>query len=162
HGDHDAAHKLEHKSILYEEAARIPLLMRWPGHLPSGRLDREHLVSNGLDLIPTLCDAAGIEPPDGLLGRSALPVAKGETVPWRDHLVVETKCGRMLRSARYKYVVYDSGRNREQLFDLDADPHETRSLAAEPQHKATLEQHRRLLRDWVNATDDKIAAAYVL
>lgn len=162
HGDHDASHKLEHKSVLYEEAANIPLLMRWPSVLPAGRVDREHLVSNGLDLIPTLCDAGGIAPPEGLLGRSALPVAKGETVHWRDHLVVETKCGRMLRSARHKYIVYESGHHREQLFDLAADPHETRSLAEEPRHQAALEKHRRLLSAWVAETNDAIARKYII
>ena len=163
HGDHDASHKLEHKSILYEEAARIPFLMAWPGVFPAGRVDKTHLVSHGLDLLPTLCDCAGIEPPDGLLGRSLRPIAEGKPpAAWRDYVVAETKCGRMLRSARYKYVVYDSGAHREQLFDLEADPRETRSLAEDPAHKALLDRHRRLLAAWVAQTPDAIARNYVI
>ena len=163
HGDHDASHKLEHKSILYDEAARIPLVLSWKGGIPAGRVDDHHLVSNGLDILPTLCDAAGIDPPEGLLGESILSLARDElTEVWRGHLAAECRFGRMLRTMRYKYVVYDSGEHREQLFDLQTDPGETRSLADDPKHKATLNQHRRLLREWVKTADDQIGAAYVL
>ena len=163
HGDHDSSHKLEHKSILYEEAARIPFLMSWKGVIPAGRVDGEHLVSNGLDLLPTVCDYAGIAPPKGLLGTSIRPVAEGRAkTAWRGHLAVESQNGRMVRTDRFKYVVYDSGANREQLFDLKSDPHETRSLAKDPRHKAVLEKHRELMRDWVAHADDRIGRSYVV
>ena len=63
HGDHDASHRLEHKSELYENACRVPLVVSYPGVTPPGKVDQSHLVSAGLDLIPTLCDYAGIGPP---------------------------------------------------------------------------------------------------
>ncbi|MGD8238885.1 MAG: sulfatase-like hydrolase/transferase, partial [Armatimonadota bacterium] len=49
HGDHDAAHRMEHKTVPYEEAASIPLLISQPGTTPAGAVDETHLVSNGLD-----------------------------------------------------------------------------------------------------------------
>jgi len=163
HGDHDASHKLEHKSILYDEAARIPLVLSWKGHIPAGRVDDHHLVSNGLDILPTVCDAAGIASPKGLLGASILPVARGDRdVQWRGHLAAECRFGRMLRTMRYKYVVYDSGENREQLFDLQTDPGETRSLADDPKHKAVLDEHRKLLAAWVERAGDAIGKQYVI
>ena len=70
HGDMDSAHKLEHKSVLYEEAVRIPFIMSYRGVIPEGVLDNTHLISNGLDLLPTLCDYAGIRIPDRLPGLS--------------------------------------------------------------------------------------------
>jgi arylsulfatase A-like enzyme len=163
HGDHDSAHGLEHKSVLYEEAARIPFLMSWPGTLPAGKVDTSHLVSNGLDLLPTLCDFAGIEAPEGLFGRSIRPIAEGrQGTNWRDHLVVESQNGRMVRSERFKYNLYDSGEHREQLIDLEADPGEMRNLAEDPKHAAVLERHRALLRAWVERTGDPIASKYLV
>ena len=162
HGEHDSAHKLEHKSILYEEAANIPFIMSYEGVIRSGAVDREHLVSNGLDLLPTLCDYAGIPCPSGLHGRSLRPLAeKGRARSWRDHLVVESQNGRLLHTGRYKYCRYDSGANPEQLTDLTSDPGETRNLAPDRTYRETLAKHRRLLGKWVERTGDRIAAEYV-
>jgi arylsulfatase A-like enzyme len=162
HGDHDSAHKLEHKSILYEEALDVPFLMNWPGRIRQGGVDSTHLVSNGLDLLPTLCDYAGIKVPPDRLGRSLRPLAEGKPVEsWRDILVAESQNGRMVRTERFKYCLYDSGAHREQLTDLKNDPGEMKNLAEDPAYKDVLEQHRRLLKDWVQKTGDRIAAAYL-
>ena len=66
HGDMDSAHKLEHKQVLYEESVRVPFIMSYAGRIPAGVIDDTHLVSNGLDLLPTLCDYAGIKTPEEL------------------------------------------------------------------------------------------------
>lgn len=162
HGDMDSAHKLEHKSMLYEEAVRIPFIMSYKNVIPKGRVDTKHFISNGLDLLPTLCDYANIEIPDGLYGRSVRSLAEGKSARnWRDHVVVESQNGRMVRTDRYKYCIYDSGRNPEQLTDLKTDPGEMRNLANSPAHKATVKQHRRLLKEWTNKTGDVIGAEYV-
>jgi arylsulfatase A-like enzyme len=163
HGDLDAAHRLEHKSILYEPAARIPLLMSWPGVIPQGKVDDAHLVSNGLDLLPTLCDYAGATAPKPLPGRSLRAPAEGRPVKrWRDHLVVESQNGRMVRTERLKYCVYDSGRGRETLVDLRSDPGEMKNLAAAATHADELNRHRRLLADWAGRHNDAIAKPYLV
>ena len=162
HGDMDSAHKLEHKSILYEEAARIPFIMSHKNHIPKGKVDDTHLVSNGLDLICTLCDYAGIEAPKGLAGASLRPLAEVKKVSdWRDSIVVESQNGRMLRTDRYKYCIYDSGANREQLIDLKNDPGEMKNLAGDAAFKGVLDKHRKLLAAWVKQTGDKIGAKYI-
>jgi choline-sulfatase len=162
HGDLDAAHRLEHKSVLYEEAARVPFIVSYKGVTRPGLVDETHLVSAGLDLIPTLCDYAGIEPPPGLPGRSVRELAAGrEPAAWRDQVVVESRAGRMLRTARYKYVVYESGKHREQLTDLAEDPGEMTNLAEEPRCRDILNQHRERLRRWVEEYGDEIAKPYV-
>lgn len=163
HGDHDSAHRLEHKSILYEGAARVPFIMSYQGVIPTGAVDETHLVSNGLDLLPTLCDYAGIAPPKDLLGASVRPLAEGKSVPsWRDHLVVESQNGRMIRTASFKYNVYDSGKHREQLIDLKSDPGEMKNLAYNERHKVVLEQHRALLAEWVERAGDEIGKEYLV
>jgi arylsulfatase A-like enzyme len=169
HGDMDSAHKMEHKSVLYEESVHVPFLMSYKGVIPEGVVDDEHLVSNGLDLLPTLCDYAGIETPQGLNGGSLRPLAAGrralaagkDTEHRRDFLLCESQNGRMLRTDRFKYCIYDSGRNREQLIDLKLDPGEMTNLAQVKDYKDILDTHRQLLRGWVERTGDRIAAEYV-
>jgi arylsulfatase A-like enzyme len=123
------------------------------------------LVSTGLDLIPTLCDYAGVTVPIGLQGRSVRPLAEGKAPDkWRDDLVVETQFeyeghatgirGRMLRTQRHKYIVYSEGTLREQLFDLEADPGEMTNLAVDPEKKALLEECRTRLAQWCRETGD--------
>ena len=162
HGDMDSAHKMEHKSVLYEEAVRVPFLMSYKGVIPVGKVDDTHLVSNGLDLLPTLCDYAGIRTPDGLHGSSLRRLAEGITPrKWRDFVVCESQNGRSLRTGRFKYAVYDSGENREQLTDLQNDPGEMNNLAGRADYAKVLNEHRRLLRQWVERTGDSIAAEYI-
>lgn len=162
HGDMDSAHRLEHKTVLYEESVHIPFIMSYRGVIPAGRTDNAHFVSNGLDLLPTLCDYAGIKTPPGLPGRSLRRLAEGKATPdWRDHIVVESQNGRMLRTDRYKYCIYDSHANPEQLTDLQKDPGEMQNLAGSTQYKAILEKHRRLLKEWVSLIGDQIGDKYV-
>ena len=162
HGDMDSAHKLEHKQVLYEESVRVPFIMSYKGVIPKGRVNDTHLISNGLDLLPTLCDYAGIETPKGLPGSSLRPLAEGRKPgQWRDFVVSESQNGRMLRTERFKYTIYDSGKNREQLIDLKNDPGEMKNLAKNKAYKDVLDSHRRLLYRWIERTGDKIAAEYV-
>ncbi|MBN2326605.1 MAG: sulfatase-like hydrolase/transferase [Candidatus Omnitrophica bacterium] len=150
HGDMDAAHRLEHKSMPYDEATRVPLIICQPGVADEGRVDRENLVSTGLDLMPTLCHFAGIEIPKALPGHSVKPLTSSSSVdqPWRKTLVVENERSRILISNRYKYAVYDHGDSREMLIDLEKDPGEMKNLAVDSDFTETLHNHRRLLKDW--------------
>jgi choline-sulfatase len=162
HGDLDSAHRLEHKSILYEEAARVPLIVSYKGVTPAGRVDSKHLVSVGLDLIPTLCDYAGIEPPPDLLGHSLKPLAEGRSPEdWRRYVVVESRAGRMVRTDRFKYNLYQDGVHREQLIDLENDPGEMVNLAEKSEYQDVLDRHRALLSRWVETTNDRIAEPYL-
>lgn len=149
HGDMDAAHRLEHKSMPFEEAMRVPFIVSWKGVIKGGSVDREHLVATGLDLIPTLCDFAGVTVPPELKGRSVRKLVEGPAVAdWRKTLVVENENSRILHMGRTKYVVYAQGKQREQFMDLDKDPGEMKNLSADPSYRPQLEQGRQALRDW--------------
>ena len=163
HGDHDGEHRLTMKRSFYEAAAHVPLLVRWPDRVPAGRVDDGHLINNGIDLLPTLCDLAGAAPSAGLPGRSFLPLALARPAPqWPAFTVSETVAGRMLRTARYKYCIYHhAGVSEELLCDLHDDPLETINLAASPAHRATLHEHRTLLADWTRHHADQGGAAYL-
>jgi len=161
HGDMDSAHRMEHKSVLYEESVRVPFIMSYKGKISEGIVDDTHLVSNGLDLLVTLCDYAGIETPERLHGRSLRLLATGKEIEeWRDFVVCESQNGRMLRTGRFKYCIYDSGSHREQLIDLKLDPGEMNNLAELEHYKDVLDTHRQLLQRWVEKTGDRIAADY--
>lgn len=69
-----------------------------------------------------------------------------------------TECGgisgRMVRSERFKYCVYDKGVHRESLYDLETDPGEMRNLARRPEYKVELARHRTLLRQFTAELSD--------
>lgn len=152
HGDMDGAHRLGVKMVPYEEAIRVPLLIGGKGVLKKGAVDRDHLVSTGIDLIPTLCDLAGLEIPPGLPGRSVRQlIEESATAGWRNSLVVESGISRSVLTRRYKYTLYGGGKFREQLVDLETDPGEMKNLAVRAAYRTQLEQGRSQLQQWYAA-----------
>lgn len=161
HGDMDACHRLASKGRFYEQSVRVPLLMRYHGKIVN-RVDR-NLVSSGLDLLPTVCDYAGLAAPKGLLGKSLRPLAESENVDhWRDYIVTENHTGRMLRSIDFKYCVYRDGTLRESLVDMRRDPGEMKNLAAAAEYAGTLREHRRYLKQWIRISQDRDAESFAL
>lgn len=156
HGEMNGAHKLEAKEVLYEEATRVPFIMSYKGVIPEGRVDSTHLLSTGLDLLPTLCHYAAIAlPPVAFDGRSVHALAEGRAPKqWRDYVVVESWGDRMVRSERYKYARYACGAHPEQLTDLIADPGEMSNLAEQAAHQGTLKAQQALLDGWEQRTWD--------
>ncbi|MHC4324100.1 MAG: sulfatase family protein [Planctomycetota bacterium] len=153
HGEGMAHHQMVRKSSLYDEASRVPLLFSWPGHISENKTDTEHLTS-GMDIMPTLCDFAGIKPPENMRGRSLRSIIEGASATGSDFVVTEvsSNTGRMVRTKDYKYITY---RNDpvEQLFDMKNDPGETRNLAASARYSSTLTEHQKLLRDFESRLD---------
>ncbi len=147
HGEGMGMHQTVLKSFLYDEAARVPLMASWPGHVEEGRRDRVRLVS-GLDVLPTLCDFAGIPAPPKMRGRSLRPLLEGRNVEWREFVVSESATtGRMLRTAGHKLIRYE-GDETSQLFDMKADTGETKNLALDSRHGALLRDLQRELAAW--------------
>jgi choline-sulfatase len=150
HGDMDAAHRMEHKTALYEEAANIPFMAMWKGHIPPGQVDETHLVSSGLDLLPTVCDYTGIPGKSDPRGKSLRPLFEGKSVNWRRTLGVESEIGRMVVSEEgFKYIRYDAVGTEERLHDLNQDPYETRHFTNEDQYVETMNELRKAFEeDW--------------
>ena len=171
HGDCTGAHRFNQKTVFYEESVRIPLIVSWKGKTAPATTDK--LVNTGTDMLPTMFDCAGVAQPESLPGRSVLPLALGQAAPsWRDHMVSEnnlsqtgvvdgfrpTMQGRMVRTDRYKYCVYQYGDQRESLIDLRADPGEMNDLAADPAYREVILEHRRLLEQFGKEHNDPLAA----
>ena len=139
HGDNDASHRMEHKTVLYEESANIPFAAMWKGHIPKGQVNTTSLVSNGLDLLPTVCDYAGIKTEADPRGRSLRPLFEGQKTEWRKTLAVEGEISRMVVSEDgYKYVRYDAVGKEERLMDLNKDPFETTHFTNEESYSEVL------------------------
>lgn len=145
HGEGMGHHQLVRKSTLYNETVRVPLLFSWPGHIPQDKTDGIRLAS-GLDIMPTLCDYAGIAAPANMRGMSLRGILEGKSAPASDFIVseVSSNTGRMVRTEQYKYIVYKDD-PVEQLFDMKKDRGETKNLAAQSGYGAVLAEHRRLL-----------------
>ncbi len=169
HGDGSGAHRWNQKQVLYEESVRVPFIISQKGVTKGGRKDDKHLVSNGQDLLPTLCDYADVAVPAGLSGFSVRDLAEdSHRSDWREFLVAETEfgnfgksfgvTGRMVRTGRFKYVIYSEGDLREQLFDLEKDPGELLNLVESEMHKRILEEHRNRLIAWCRETNDPFIA----
>jgi choline-sulfatase len=129
--------------VFYEEACRVPLIISTKNTTSHERVDLQHLVSNGLDILPTLCDYAGIKTPKDINGLSLRPIVERKKLKnWRTVLPVESEIGRMLVSNRYKYIRYNKGENKEQLVDLIIDPGETKNFLRDPKYTNVIRKYR--------------------
>ena len=170
HGESLGAHEFNQKTVFYEESAGVPFILRHSGKLQPST--NSSLVNNGIDLIPTLLDFANIPKPTVLPGRSLKEEAiKKESIKDRPYIVVENRMtqggaidgkkpvlnGRMVRSERYKYCLYDLGEKREELYDLKNDPGETINIAGEKSSKEILKQHRNYLSEFAKKYKDTSA-----
>jgi arylsulfatase A-like enzyme len=163
HGDMDGSHRLASKNVFYENSAGVPFIMQYKGVIPPNQVDEKSLVSNGLDVLPTLCDYARVPAPEYLLGRSLRPVAeKGKDNSRRPYVVAENNTGRMLRTARFKYCVYKEGKIRESLVDLAKDPGEMNNLAGQKGFEKHLNKHREFMQKWITESKDVQAKAFAV
>ncbi len=142
HGDMDGAHGMEHKTSVYDESARVPLLIAGPGIVPA--VDDQHLVVNGLDLPETFRAIAGGERPADWRGRNLLEAAQGRS-EWRREAVIETEQGLCAVTHDLKYVRYDDGARREQLFDRRSDPGESVNCVERPENGGEIARLREVL-----------------
>jgi arylsulfatase A-like enzyme len=139
------SHGLMGKQNVYDHAVHVPLIIAGPG-LPSGAT-RDALCYI-YDLYPTLCERAGIRTPDTVQFQSLNPVIKDSGGPGREQLYFAfMSWQRAVRDRRFKLIEYCvAGARHTQLFDLQADPQETRNLAAEAAHADALARLRKLLQ----------------
>ena len=168
HGDMAGAHELNQKHSLYDESARIPLILAGPG------VSKGHVVDEPvsfIDVLPTVCDLAGVDAPGDLPGVLLRPAVEQRSFE-RDPVVVQSFWAEEISSAvsvqarclvtrSHKYVVHEWGEYREQLFDRAADPWELVNLAVEARYQPLLRESRRRLREWCATAGDRFGARYI-
>lgn len=160
-GDHGLAvgqHGLMGKQNLYEHSIRVPLILRGPG-LPAGR--RSDALVQSYDLFPTICELVGTAAPPNVEGRSLLPLIEGKVERVRETVFSLYKdCQRMVSDGRWKLIRYQrsaatgAGVERLQLFDLQADPWETRDLSSDPAQREVIRRLTDELSAWQRQTGD--------
>ncbi|HUU42353.1 MAG TPA: sulfatase-like hydrolase/transferase, partial [Planctomycetota bacterium] len=136
HGHFLGQHGLVAKPAFhYEDMLRLPMLVRWPGEVPAGRLTGA--LQSLVDFAPTFLKAAGLEAPGFMQGVSQLDVWRGGARPARTDLIVENRHEptkvhlRTFIDERYKVTVYRD-RPWGEMFDLVEDPDELHNLWDEP------------------------------
>jgi N-acetylglucosamine-6-sulfatase len=160
YGEHGLS---EERRLAYEEAIRIPLLVRYPPMVRAGTTPAEMVLS--LDLAPTLVELAGGSTAPGvqIQGRSLVPVFRNSARDWRSSFLVEyfsdTVFPRIrnmgyvaVRTNRHKYIQYQELERMNELYDLDSDPYEQRNLIDAPDARPVLERMQSELRRLMSET----------
>ena len=160
HGDMAGSHGLFDKGFMYQEAFRIPLIMRWPTKCPqAGKCDE--FVYN-MDIFPTILDATG-QADDKLDGKSFLPVLDGKALPnARDAIYLEFHGIRYLYSQRalvtregYKYI-FNAG-DFDEFYDLNKDPGELSNAIDSPEYCDVVAKLRDRIKAAAAQSHDPIA-----
>jgi uncharacterized sulfatase len=154
HGYHLGEHSLWQKMSLFEESARVPLVISAPGMKAPGKSTPR--VAELIDLYPTLADLCGLPAPADLPGRSLRPQLDDPQAPGKAVAVTQvvrgggpnskTKLrGYAVRDERFRYIEWDGGKAGAQLYDHRTDPQEHKNLAADPAHAQTIAELKRHL-----------------
>jgi arylsulfatase A-like enzyme len=136
-----------HKATLWEGGIRVPCVLRWPGHLPQGKVSEVPAIT--MDLTATVLAACGVSPPRGrtLDGVDLLPLLTGKAPAgersfcWR--IDRKDRQQKAVRKGRWKYVRDGA---IDLLFDLENDPGERKDLSY--QHPDKVVERKRLLTQW--------------
>ena len=151
HGWHLGEKQHWHKTTLWEEATRVPLIISAPGHRPGVCESPVSLI----DLYPTLNELAGLAPIEAHDGVSLVPLMRNPKADWKRPAVIEYKRGNAaVRSQRYRYIRYRDG--GEELYDHRDDPHEWHNLAARPGQQAIQRELAAWLpKNWAESAANK-------
>ncbi|MBX3178823.1 MAG: sulfatase [Candidatus Hydrogenedentes bacterium] len=164
HGSMHGSHAVGSKRQPYEESLRIPMIVYGPGRIPGGAASPA--LIGAIDMAPTLCGLAGIEPPAAFVGGDYSGVLRGEAPPARDaqfimHIAKENASHgnnhpapifRGVRTARYTYAVGPEGPFC--LFDNQLDPYQMNNLIADREYAALREELEGRLRGWLREAED--------
>jgi uncharacterized sulfatase len=147
-GFHVGEHGIFGKMTLFEESARVPLVIALPGQARPGE-PTTRLVEL-VDVYPTLVELCGVPRVEGLAGRSLVPLLRSPEAPGKGAAFTTRKAGASrrglassVRTERYRYTEWPE--QGPELYDHDEDPEERRNLASEPSQVATIRELKDLL-----------------
>jgi len=139
-----------HGQSIYNELIHVPLIIRFPKHFPAGRRVNEPVQT--IDVLPTLLELAGAPLPDGIAGKTLLPVLRGDDATPREaysELLYRYGDSRSLVRGGQKLMRTKKGEEmREEVFDLGADPREQRAAAVDGDGGAALQSRLTEVQTW--------------
>lgn len=175
HGDMLGSHQLFGKEVMFEEAVRVPYLIRMPSQRNARTIDQP--VSH-IDFLPTLLDLLQQPNPIQCAGRSRLPVLRGEPMPaesvfleWSPNRAKIVKGTRLARRWTIRRATKESTRavvlpdgwklclrdkDRNELYDLKRDPIESQNLYYTSNHREVIARGHREIRRWQESVDDRV------
>ncbi len=156
HGAYHGTHGLIEKApgICSEEVCRVPMIWQAPGVTKPGHVS--HQLAENLDLGPTFAALCGLPEMEWADGHDLSPLIAGGGQPVRGAAVTENPLSRSIRWSRWRFVHYNPelfpGKDVGELYDLEADPNESRNLYDEPDHAPVVAEGRRKLLEHLLAT----------
>ena len=148
HGWHLGEHHRWQKRSLFEESARVPLIVSAPGRQGSGKPSRA--LVELVDLYPTVAELCGLRPPADIEGQSFVPLLDRPDRPWKSAAFTQVAAdngivGRAVRTDRYRYIRWEGPYPDEELYDHQSDPREYTNLARDSANTGLLKQLRGIL-----------------
>lgn len=157
HGYHLGEHGLWQKMSLFEQSARVPLIIAAPGMSKPGSVAETPVGL--IDLYPTLADLCGVETPDNLQGQSLAAVLKDPTEKGRGYTISQVRrrgkpqpFGYTIRTPRWRYTEWGEGKQGRELYDHENDPLEITNLAEVAEHAELIADLSSKLREAVDAS----------
>jgi iduronate 2-sulfatase len=155
-GDHGwllGEHGQWQKMSLFEESARVPLIVSAPSRKGNGKASPRTVEL--VDLYPTLADLCGLTAPAALEGTSLRPLLDNPQQAWDEPAITQVTrgagqerfMGKSVRTERWRYTEWDDGEKGTELYDHDRDPRELKNLANDSKHAETVKQLKQLLRE---------------
>lgn len=171
HGYHMGEHGLWQKMSLFEESARVPLLIVAPGKCTAGSAVASPV--SHVDIFPTLAELCGVSPPENVQGQSLVGMLRDTNQTGRGWALTQVtrrseRSGRKstrvgseenrqyfgysLRTDRWRYTQWDCGAAGHELYDHTSDPQELTNLADQPQYADTVLKLSQQLASAVQST----------
>ena len=152
HGWHLGEHGNWQKQSLFEESARVPLLVAAPGAKAKGKFSPR--IVETVDLFPTIIDYAALPAPHQLPGASLRPLLDKPALAWKRPAYTQVRRGNTnnffmgysVRTERWRYTEWDGGAKGVELYDHKTDPGEHTNLATDPKLAGTVAEMKALLR----------------
>jgi len=170
HGYNLGEHGLWQKRSLYEDSARVPLIIRDPDSKTNGQSTKR--VTELLDLYPTVADLCGLKPDPRAQGKSLRPLLEAPDRPWANVAYTQVdfgaanrdasfaggkqknaparKVGRSVRTERFRYTEWNGGETAVELYDHDKDPKELTNVAKDPAYASFVTELKATLAKGTN------------
>ncbi|TLD71820.1 sulfatase [Phragmitibacter flavus] len=149
HGYHVGEHGLWKKQSLFENSARVPMIIAAPGQKMRG--GESGRVVELVDLYPTLADLCGVKAPSNLAGKSLRPLLDAPDAEWDKPAFTQVWRGKFaghsVRTERYRYTEWEGGKEGAELYDYETDPEEMINLMGDSAQAERLASLKKLVKE---------------